>query len=513
LLHEAHCGHTGHPGIKATVKILKDNAAQWRGMTAHVAQFISQCPTCNLTRISHNPALTSASTIRKDAFPLRRWHIDQTGTLTPCAFTGFTRFILFIDECTGFIQLFGSKFGTSLEVVAAFIQVIGLFGLPHSFHSDNGPENDTHLWKQICEITGIKHTVSLPFQPHTNGMSERAIQTSKRFLLALCVDLQKHNSWGLLLSIACRAVNSLPRDSLGCSPNQLVFAAFNDSSSFVIPGAPTRPVNASQHADANVYSIGGNFAHRAMHFQQTVTYAYAAEIQKRFDKSASKNPLPIDMLNANDMVLVDWPDNSPPSPLHPKLRGPYRIVSIHNNIAILSHCSDFPMQDQPKSLRWSLHARIYKMDDDVSMQRVRMDPSASMVAASTPSLAIDCILSHSVIVSLRDRNRSNDPSNSRFFAKNQIYTVRYWGNGPRYSRLSNSLPYDELLHTLALDSYLINTPILTGHVPTLHAPMNWNPKAPAESARPAHAPLVQDESQLPFIDAPLPLHLNLHQPG
>jgi hypothetical protein len=153
------------------------------------------------------------------------------------------------------------------------------------------------------------------------------------------------------------------------------------------------------------------------------------------------------------------------------------------------------------------------MDDDVSMQRVRMDPSASMVAASTPSLAIDCILSHSVIVSLRDRNRSNDPTNSRFFAKNQVYTVRYWGNGPRYSRLSNSLPYDELLHTLALDSYLINTPILTGHVPTLHAPMNWNPKAPAESARPAHAPLVQDESQLPFIDAPLPLHLNLHQPG
>jgi hypothetical protein len=44
LLHEAHCGHTGHPGIKATIKILKDNSAQWRGMTAHVKQFISQCP-------------------------------------------------------------------------------------------------------------------------------------------------------------------------------------------------------------------------------------------------------------------------------------------------------------------------------------------------------------------------------------------------------------------------------------------------------------------------------------
>jgi hypothetical protein len=147
------------------------------------------------------------------------------------------------------------------------------------------------------------------------------------------------------------------------------------------------------------------------------------------------------------------------------------------------------MQDQPKSLRWSLHARIYKMDDDLSMQRVRKDPSASMTAASSPSLAIECILSHSVVESLRHLNRSNDRSNSRLFASNQIYVVRYWGNGPRYSRLTNYLPYSELQHTLALDSYLINTPTLTGHVPTLHAPLNWNPRAPSESLRPAHAPL------------------------
>jgi hypothetical protein len=411
------------------------------------------------------------------------------------------------------MQLFGSKFGTSLEVVAAFINVMGLFGLPHSIHSDNGPENDSFLWKQVCEITGIKHSLSLPFQPHTNGLSERGIGTAKRFLNALCVDLQKHNSWGLLLPIACRAVNSLPRDALGCSPNQLVFAAFNDSNAFVIPGAPTRPVNASQHVDANTYQIAGNFAHRAMHFQQTVTYAYSAEIQKRFDAAAAKNPLPAELLSVNNMVLIDWPERSPPSPLHPKLRGPYRITAIRNNVVVLSHLSDFPMQDQPKALRWSLHARIYKMDDDLNMKRVRMDPTASMTAASSPSLAIDCILSHSVIESLRDRTRANDPTSSRFFASNQVYVVRYWGNGPRFSRLSNVLPYNDLQHTLALDSYLINTPTLTGHVPTLHAPLNWNPRAPAESMRPAHLPLVQDESQLPFIDAPLPQHLNLYQPG
>jgi hypothetical protein len=186
---------------------------------------------------------------------------------------------------------------------------------PHSIHSDNGPENDSFLWKQVCDITGIKHSLSLPFQPHSNGISERGIGTSKRFLNALCVDLQKHNSWGLLLPIACRAVNSLPREALGCSPNQLVFAAFNDTNAFVIPGAPTRPVNASQHVDANCYSIAGNFAHRAMHFQQTVTYAYSAEIQKRFDAAVAKNPLPVELLSVNDMVLIDWPERTPPSPL------------------------------------------------------------------------------------------------------------------------------------------------------------------------------------------------------
>jgi hypothetical protein len=105
LLHEAHCGHTGHPGIKATVKILKDNYAQWRGMTAHVAQFISQCPTCNLARIRLNPARTMHSSLRLMAAPLRRWHCDNTGTLETCVHTGFTRIQAAICETTGYVQI------------------------------------------------------------------------------------------------------------------------------------------------------------------------------------------------------------------------------------------------------------------------------------------------------------------------------------------------------------------------------------------------------------------------
>lgn len=240
-------------------------------MTAHVAQFIKRCPTCTSSRIHLHHAPPSAGSIRLHARPLTRWHIDQTGSMGACAFTGFSIMIVFVCEVTQFTVLYGSRHGTALETAIALISLMGWLGLPESIHSDGGSENDNYIWHQVQHMTGLKHTLSQPGVPTSDSIAERNIQTAKRFVRMLAVDLDKHNAWGLLLPIAQKGVNDLPREQLlWNSPNDIVFASLAEPSKFVIPTFYSRPSNPADLADVHSYHISANFAHRASCFQQLV---------------------------------------------------------------------------------------------------------------------------------------------------------------------------------------------------------------------------------------------------
>jgi hypothetical protein len=199
---KAHNGYTGHPGVERTVRILASRGTKWKGMTAEVAQFIKRCPTCCASRLKLHYAPVSPSSLRLHARPLTRWHLDSSGTMPTCAFTGFTQLIELICETTQFCVLFGSRHGTALEAAIALVHLMGWFDMPESIHSDHGSENDNYIWLQFQQITGMKRTFSMPYIPETNGIAERNIGAAKSFIRMLSSDIGRHNAWGLLLPLA-----------------------------------------------------------------------------------------------------------------------------------------------------------------------------------------------------------------------------------------------------------------------------------------------------------------------
>jgi hypothetical protein len=174
-LFAVHNGYTGHPGVERTVRMLVSRGVKWKGMTAAASQFIKRCPTCCASRIRLQYAPVAASSIRLHARPLTRWHLDSSGSMPACAFTGFTKLIVFVCETTQFTILFGSRYGTALEIAIALVHLMGWFDSPESLHSDLGSENDNYIWLQMQQITGLKHTFSMPYIPETNGIAERNI--------------------------------------------------------------------------------------------------------------------------------------------------------------------------------------------------------------------------------------------------------------------------------------------------------------------------------------------------
>jgi hypothetical protein len=497
LIHAAHNAYSGHPGVEATVKQLMHMGHKWRRMTAHVTQFIKRCPTCCSSRLRLSRAPVSAATVRFHSRPLRRWHVDQSGAMGDCAFTGFTLLIVFICEVTQFTVLYGSRYGTALETAIALINLMGWLGLAESIHSDGGPENDNYIWHQVAQMTGIKHTYSLPNMPNTNPIAERNIGTAKRFVRALTADLDKHNSWGLLLPIAQKGLNDLRRkDLLWHSPNEIVFASLAEPNSFVIPTFYTRHLREGDFADVHAYHVSANFAHRAACFQQDVCNRVRDIHARAFDATAATNPTAATDLLVGQVVLISWPKDKPPSPTHPLKRGPYKVLSIQRNSVNLEHLANPPPADQPPLLTWSKHAYVYQYAEDVVPVRDAADPAASQAPTGVQGRNIDCVLSHTPMSA--DLIPQGVP---RFHVSAQFYSCRMFSASaskrPPAQLPVTSFKYDQIAHTHAFDSYAASQRHLIGHTPVAFMPANWSPHAVPGTGRPSHPPLPIHENSFP----------------
>jgi hypothetical protein len=494
-LHLAHNGYTGHPGIERTVQLLMQVGSQWRGMTADVAQFIRRCPTCCSSRLKLHYAPASPSSLRLSARPLTRWHIDSSGSMACCGFTGFTRLIVFICETTQFMLLFGSRFGTALEIAIALIHLIGLFGVPESLHSDNASENENYIWHQVQQITGIKHTFSMPYVPQTNGIAERNVGAAKHFVRNLCTDIGRHNSWGLLLPIAQRGLNSLPREELQWySPSYLVFASCNYPEQFAIPTFYSRNLRECDLADAHAYQVSGNFGHRTMIFQQGIFNHFHDLRERALDAAADNEPTALRDLQVGQAVLVDWPRDKVPSPLHPRKQGPFRVVETRRNVVTLQHIVVPPPDGQPSILQWSKQAHVYVYPSAHVPIRSASDPSAAMSPLEFSGRQIECVISHSPLRSHRDARPRT--AHQRHHVANFEYTCRMFAQDLSDSAIPHMkrvFLYEEIKHTYAFDCYVLAHRSLEGHIPVSHMPSTFQPQAVARSLRPSHDPCPPHE--------------------
>ena len=52
-------------------------------------------------------------------------------------------------------------------------------GIPETVVSDNGPQFTLDEFTQFCLRNGIHHVLVTPYHPSSNGLAERAVQTTK----------------------------------------------------------------------------------------------------------------------------------------------------------------------------------------------------------------------------------------------------------------------------------------------------------------------------------------------
>ena len=101
----------------------------------------------------------------------------------------WAKFLVVIDAHSKWIDV---EIVNSTSAVSTIIKLRSLFathGIPEQLVSDNGSGFRSEEFKQFTTQNGIKHIFTSPYNPSSNGLAERAVQTSIVQLLKWMVEL------------------------------------------------------------------------------------------------------------------------------------------------------------------------------------------------------------------------------------------------------------------------------------------------------------------------------------
>ena len=98
-------------------------------------------------------------------------HIHFAG---PCL--GDTTFLIIVDAYSKWLEVLECK-QTTKSTITHLRQVFATHGLPEIIVSDNGPAFVSELFSTFLSLNGIHHIKSAPYQPASNELIEKAVQT------------------------------------------------------------------------------------------------------------------------------------------------------------------------------------------------------------------------------------------------------------------------------------------------------------------------------------------------
>ncbi|KAL1268489.1 hypothetical protein QQF64_033852 [Cirrhinus molitorella] len=99
-------------------------------------------------------------------------------------------------------------------------QFICLYGYPERLHSDRGPDFESHLIKELCDIAGVRKVRTTPYHPRGNPV-ERFNRTLLNMLRTL--EAKKKSCWKEYVKPLVHAYNCTRNETTGFSPYELMF--------------------------------------------------------------------------------------------------------------------------------------------------------------------------------------------------------------------------------------------------------------------------------------------------
>ena len=173
---------SGYFGLEATLTKLKKRY-YWPKMKNDIKSYIQTCDQCQKHGKTTDENELHSIKIKELFY---QWGIDIVGPLTETS-QGNKYIVVAIDYFTKYLKI-RALINANAKSVANFIyeDIICRHGCPRKIISDRGTHFNNQVIEKLLERFKIRHNLSTPYHPKTNGLVERFNKT-------LCESLAKLN--------------------------------------------------------------------------------------------------------------------------------------------------------------------------------------------------------------------------------------------------------------------------------------------------------------------------------
>lgn len=164
--------HTNHLGMVRMKQVAREYVF-WQGINNDIESYVKECEPCQVLR--KDKPDKEYGKWAETHFPFERIHIDFFH------FKGKT-FLILVDAYSRWLEIRLMSRTDAAKVILELESIFSVFGYPVKLVCDNGPPFSSYEFKKFCESHNITLTHSPPYHPQSNGIVERAVQTTKSVL-------------------------------------------------------------------------------------------------------------------------------------------------------------------------------------------------------------------------------------------------------------------------------------------------------------------------------------------
>ena len=181
LLNELHSEHFGIVRTKAIAR-----SYMWfPDIEEAIENMINSCEVCQA--LQKDPPSSPLQPWTYPEYPWTRIHIDFG------EYRGQS-YLIVVDSFSKWIEVIPMSSTTSHATIEELQKLFCQHGIPKELVSDNGPQLTSEAFENFLEKNGVKHILTPPYHPSSNGQVERYVQTVKTYLKKQALKLHEECS-------------------------------------------------------------------------------------------------------------------------------------------------------------------------------------------------------------------------------------------------------------------------------------------------------------------------------
>lgn len=193
----------------------------WKGMRREIRKMCMECHRCATCKdYGGNGRAPLIPTRAETLTPFQRVGFDLMGPL-PKGWNGEQWIIVCMDYFTKW-PVVGALKTTGSKDITDWIRdnVLTVYGVPEEITTDRGVQMTSEEFKRFVQGVGMKHTLTSPFSPATDGLVERHNRTLLNSLR--CFTQENPEIWPQFLQTCAFAYRASRHSSSGYSPFELL---------------------------------------------------------------------------------------------------------------------------------------------------------------------------------------------------------------------------------------------------------------------------------------------------